>query len=161
MASAMTMMPMPPSHCRIARHSRMPGGAMSRPTMTVDPVVVTPDIASKKASAKLRPSSEKANGRAPKSATTAQAEVVIRKAWRMLKPRQPERVVKTMETPTKSVTAAEAVKTCQSGWPTDASAIAGITMATASTASRMPRTKKIGRKSNMLRPRRAPHAAGP
>ena len=48
--SAMTMMPMPPSHCRIARQIRMPGGAESRPTITVEPVVVTPDMLSKKAS---------------------------------------------------------------------------------------------------------------
>ena len=46
-AMAVTMMPMPPSHCSSARHSRMPAGALSSPTMTVDPVVVSPDIASK------------------------------------------------------------------------------------------------------------------
>jgi len=47
---AMMMMPSPPSHCRMPRHSRMPGGAVSRPTITVAPVVVMPDMASKKAS---------------------------------------------------------------------------------------------------------------
>ena len=50
MATAMTMMPIPPSHWRSARHSRMPDGASSSPTITVDPVVVIPDIASKNAS---------------------------------------------------------------------------------------------------------------
>ena len=50
MATAMTMMPMPPSHWSRARHSRMPGGAESRPVITVEPVVVTPDMDSKKAS---------------------------------------------------------------------------------------------------------------
>ena len=39
----MTMKPMPPSQCRMARHKRMPGGATSRPTITVAPVVVMPD----------------------------------------------------------------------------------------------------------------------
>ena len=47
---AMTMMPMPPSHCKSARQSRMPGGAVSSPVITVEPVVVMPDMASKKAS---------------------------------------------------------------------------------------------------------------
>ena len=47
---AMTMIPIPPSHCNSARHSNNPGGAVSSPTMTVDPVVVIPDILSKKAS---------------------------------------------------------------------------------------------------------------
>ena len=46
-AIAITMMPMPPSHCRIARQIRIPGGAVSSPEMTVDPVVVKPDMASK------------------------------------------------------------------------------------------------------------------
>ena len=49
-AMAITMMPMPPSHCRMPRHRRIPGGAVSSPVITVAPVVVTPDIASKKAS---------------------------------------------------------------------------------------------------------------
>ena len=58
-ATPMTMMPMPPSHCRIARHNRIPGGAASRPAITVEPVVVMPDIASNTASAALSCSSQK------------------------------------------------------------------------------------------------------
>ncbi len=50
MATAMTMMPMPPNHCSCARHSRTPGGAVSSPLITVEPVVVSPDMVSKKAS---------------------------------------------------------------------------------------------------------------
>ena len=49
-AMAVTMMPTPPSHCRMERQIRMPGGALSKPMMTVEPVVVRPDMASKKAS---------------------------------------------------------------------------------------------------------------
>lgn len=49
-AMAMTTIPKPPSHCKMARHSKIPGGAWSRPVMTVEPVVVMPDMASKKAS---------------------------------------------------------------------------------------------------------------
>ncbi len=44
-------MPTPPYHCIIARQSSMPRGASSRPVKTVAPVVVSPDMASKKASA--------------------------------------------------------------------------------------------------------------
>ena len=49
-AIAMTMIPIPPSHWSSARHKRIPGGASSSPTITVDPVVVRPDMASKNAS---------------------------------------------------------------------------------------------------------------
>ena len=50
MATAVTMMPMPPIHCSRARQIRMPGGASSSPEITVEPVVVIPDMASKNAS---------------------------------------------------------------------------------------------------------------
>ena len=43
----------------------MPGGALSRPTIIVEPVVVIPDIDSKNASATLISNSENANGSAP------------------------------------------------------------------------------------------------
>ena len=42
--------PTPPSHCSSDRHNRMPGGAWSNPRITVEPVVVSPDMASKNAS---------------------------------------------------------------------------------------------------------------
>ncbi len=49
-ATAMAMKPMPPSHCSSERHSSRPGEASSRPVRTVPPVVVMPDMLSKKAS---------------------------------------------------------------------------------------------------------------
>jgi hypothetical protein len=49
-ATAMPMKPMPPSQCSIERQMRMPGDMSSRPTNTVEPVVVMPDMVSKKAS---------------------------------------------------------------------------------------------------------------
>ena len=49
-AIAMTTMPTPPSQFSSARHSRMLCGMLSSPTSTVEPVVVTPDMVSKKAS---------------------------------------------------------------------------------------------------------------
>ena len=46
----MTTMPIPPSQFSSARQNRMLRGMLSSPTSTVEPVVVTPDIVSKKAS---------------------------------------------------------------------------------------------------------------
>src|SRR3984957_3977161 len=53
MATASTMMPMPPSQDRRCRHRLMDRGRNSRPDSTVPPVVVRPDAASKYASVKL------------------------------------------------------------------------------------------------------------
>jgi hypothetical protein len=50
-AIAKTMMPMPPSHWVRARQSSRERGASSMCSITVDPVVVKPDTASKSASA--------------------------------------------------------------------------------------------------------------
>ena len=47
MAMAMPMMPMPPSHCSSDRHSSSPGANPSSPEITVAPVAVSDDIASK------------------------------------------------------------------------------------------------------------------
>ncbi len=49
-AMAMPMKPMPPSQCSSDRHISRPGEALSRPESTVAPVVVMPDMVSKKAS---------------------------------------------------------------------------------------------------------------
>ncbi len=114
-ATAMTMMPMPPSHCSNARHKRMPAGASSSPVITVAPVVVIPDMASKKASVKLRFRSAKAKGRAAKQAITSQLRVVSRKAWRREKFTRPIRLVRIRVMPTKKVTPAEAPNTLQPG----------------------------------------------
>jgi hypothetical protein len=47
MAMPMATIPMPPSHWVSARHSSSPGGRVSSLAITVDPVVVRPDMASK------------------------------------------------------------------------------------------------------------------
>ncbi|MOA03687.1 hypothetical protein D3C78_1232070 [compost metagenome] len=49
-ATAMPMKPRPPSHCSIERQISRAGEALSRPEITVEPVVVMPDMVSKKAS---------------------------------------------------------------------------------------------------------------
>src|SRR5580700_4340456 len=62
-ASAMTMMERPPNHSSACRHRFTEGGRASRPTSTVEPVVVRPDMASKYAAVKLRWGSAKCCGR--------------------------------------------------------------------------------------------------
>ena len=48
--SAMTIMPAPPNQCNMARHSSIPRGWVDKSPITVAPMVVSPDIASKNAS---------------------------------------------------------------------------------------------------------------
>src|SRR6185437_5949728 len=48
-ASAMTMIDRPPNQCSEARQKLSDGGRPSSPVSTVEPVVVSPDMASKKA----------------------------------------------------------------------------------------------------------------
>ena len=75
-ATAITIMPIPPSHCRIARQSNMPRGAWSKSDITVEPVVVKPDIASKKASVMLDCGDENQSGKLAKNVTASQLAVV-------------------------------------------------------------------------------------
>ena len=56
---AITIIPIPPSHCRIALQTKIDFGTVSRFTIIVEPVVVIPDILSKKASVIVKLSSEK------------------------------------------------------------------------------------------------------
>ncbi|CSC46517.1 Uncharacterised protein [Vibrio cholerae] len=46
-ATAITIKPTPPNHCKMERHSKILGGISSKPLSTVDPVVVRPDMVSK------------------------------------------------------------------------------------------------------------------
>ena len=77
---AITIMPTPPSHCIIALHIKILFGVSSKFDITVDPVVVIPDILSKKASLKFRPKFERKKGILPKKATLIQAIVENKKA---------------------------------------------------------------------------------
>ena len=72
-ATARTIIPMPPSHCSCWRYQRIDFGRYSRPVITVAPVVVQPDRDSKKASAKLRPGfSASIKGKVPASPSVSQ-----------------------------------------------------------------------------------------
>lgn len=137
---AIKIIPMPPSHWRIARQSKMPGGAWSSPVMTVEPVVVMPDTASKTESVRLIFRSDIRKGRAAKAARTIQLAPVRRNAWRTviskLKP-----VLVTMSAPPKnSVNIAQKKKTFQSGFPLPRSTSSGSTILMASVESKIPIT---------------------
>ncbi len=146
-AIAITMMPIPPSHCNIARQISIPGGAWSSPVITVDPVVVKPDIASKKASVKLNSSSENRNGKAAKTVNTNQLRVVIIKACRTLRRPPPVRLAKAVATPTNNVTPPDTINTSQSGCSDIKSKTAGTIIINARVDNRIPITKNTGRKS--------------
>ena len=74
-ATAMPIKPIPPSQCSSDRQISRPGDRLSRPTSTVAPVAVMPDMLSKKASVTpLSPANMK--GRAAKLPTTIQLETV-------------------------------------------------------------------------------------
>ena len=68
------MMPMPPYQLSAWRQRLIDGGRWSRPTSTVAPVVLRPDMVSKNASVKLKP------GSAINSGTVAIADMRIQPA---------------------------------------------------------------------------------
>ena len=148
-AMEIKMMPMPPSHCSMARQIRMPGGSTSRSAITVAPVVVTPDIASKKASVNVSGISVNSNGSVPNSGITIHASVVTRKAWRSERLNGWVRYDSVRPTPTNRVTTAEARNTIQSAWPAAPSTAAATHMPSDSVTSSRPRMKATGRKSRI------------
>tara|TARA_B100000700_G_scaffold319826_1_gene415812 strand:+ start:105 stop:446 length:342 start_codon:yes stop_codon:yes gene_type:complete len=74
------MIPIPPSHCRIALQRSILLGAEFKSVIIVDPVVVIPDILSKKESVTFKFSSEKIKGRDPNIATLIQDNAVNKNA---------------------------------------------------------------------------------
>jgi|TARA_B100000902_G_C27288103_1_gene905556 hypothetical protein len=77
---AITIIPIPPSHCKIALQNKIPFGAFSRLEIIVDPVVVIPDILSKKPSVIDKFIDEKIKGNEPKIAMLNQDKAVRRNA---------------------------------------------------------------------------------
>ena len=78
---AITMIPIPPNHWSIPLHSNIPWVVSFKLVIIVDPVVVIPDILSKKASVALNSMSENMKGSEPKMAILNQDKAVKRKAW--------------------------------------------------------------------------------
>ena len=70
---------MPPSHCMMALQSKILFGLLSKSEITVEPVVVIPDMLSKKASLIVKSKVDSIKGKPPKAATATQASVEKRK----------------------------------------------------------------------------------
>ena len=77
---AITIIPIPPNHWRIALHNNILFGISSKLEIIVDPVVVIPDILSKKAFTNEKFKSEKMNGKDPNIAILNHDSAVRRKA---------------------------------------------------------------------------------
>ena len=75
-AIAKTTKPTPPNHWSIALHNNIPGVQLSKPIITVEPVVVIPDMDSKKESVKDNPLLSRYRGRAETNAVTNQLRLV-------------------------------------------------------------------------------------
>tara|TARA_X000001036_G_C20637472_1_gene789707 strand:+ start:923 stop:1477 length:555 start_codon:yes stop_codon:yes gene_type:complete len=104
---AITIIPMPPNHCKIALQIRILFGAVSILVIIVEPVVVIPDILSKKASTKDKFRLDSKNGKHPKMAIDNQDKVVNRKACCKFSFLFSSRLVRTKSIPIKVVMDAE------------------------------------------------------
>ena len=82
MASDSTMMPMPPIQCVRLRQKSRPCGTASMSVRMEAPVVVKPDMVSKKASVKLGIAPESMKGSEPKREKSSQAKVTMAKPSR-------------------------------------------------------------------------------
>ena len=96
-------MPMPPSHCKIAHQIRILFGVLSRLVIIVDPVVVIPDMLSKKASTNDKLRSDNKNGIHPKIAIPNHDKVVRRKTCCKFSFLFTSRFVSTRSVPIKAV----------------------------------------------------------
>ena len=98
---------MPPSHCKIALQISILFGASSKLVIIVDPVVVIPDILSKKASTNDKLRLDNKNGKHPKIAILNHDKVVRRKACCKFSFLFSSRFVSTRSIPINAVTAAD------------------------------------------------------
>ena len=95
--------PIPPSHCRIALHIRIPFGVLSKLVIIVEPVVVIPDMLSKKASTNDKLRLDNKNGKHPKIAILNHDKVVKRNACCKFNFLFSSRFVSTKSIPIKAV----------------------------------------------------------
>jgi hypothetical protein len=107
---AITITPMPPNHCKRALQIRMPLGASSKFVIIVEPVVVIPDMLSKKESTNERFRSDNKKGKDPKIAILNQVKVVKRKAPCKFSFLSSCKFVRTRSTPINEVINAEEIK---------------------------------------------------
>ena len=104
-ATVSTMMPIPPIQCRRWRQRLIEGARSSRPLITVEPVVVRPEAASKNASVKDMPRPSSISGSAPTAGSSGPGEHdqhdAVADAHLAPEPagREPERRVRRRSTP--------------------------------------------------------------
>ena len=77
---AITIIPIPPNHCKIARQNKIAFGESFKFNIIVEPVVVIPDMLSKNESVNVIFKSEKMNGNDPKIAIVIHERAVRRNA---------------------------------------------------------------------------------
>ena len=96
------------------RHNNKPLGRVSRPENTVEPVVVSPDIASKNASTKRASVAPNTNGSAPNNGNATQTLVVNKKVcWIVSPSRTPFAQASAIKTPDKTVISIDLANTGQ------------------------------------------------
>src|ERR1700733_1223578 len=139
-ASAMTIMPRLPNHWSEARQKSSEGGRCSRSVNTVDPVVVRPDIVSKKARVKLRFGNASNSGIVADADINTHTRVTSRKPSRGFSSRRNFRVASAMASPTPELMAAAMMNCSHSPSPVTIEQPTGSTYATPKMASTSPRT---------------------
>ena len=150
---ATTMIPMPPNQFSSPRHKSKPRGKSSKPLITVDPVVVRPEVASKTASTTEDCVAPIKNGRAAKIGNTTQTPVVSRNVFCSSSPWDLpfEHDIET-NNPDSVVIAPAWANTRQCGFPSAKSKIIGKIIITPRKATMIPITYPMGRISNMTKP---------
>ncbi len=138
---ATTTIPTPPNHCSMPRHKSTPCDMSSSPTITVDPVVVMPDIASKYASTTRRLDSPRNSGSAPNIGATNQMPVVSRNiCCKVSRSPAPLAQDRASTTPNPNEIAALSTNADQLPLPICTSSAAGSSIVRPNTASKSPMT---------------------
>ena len=144
------MIPTPPNHWIIARQRFSPWGKYSKPVKTVEPVVVSPDIASNTASTIRASVAPNTKGSAAKIGKIAQIAVVRRKVCCRLRPCcTPLAQENTKARPINTEIAADSAKTPHSPLAKARSTPIGTSIDTPRKVTIRPMTYPTGRISNM------------
>jgi hypothetical protein len=107
---AITTIPIPPNHCIIALHNRILFGLLSKSEIIVAPVVVIPDILSKKASLIVNSFVDNKKGKLPKIATINHARVENKNVCLKFNLNSFSKLAKTNNIPIKIVTNEDEIK---------------------------------------------------
>ena len=138
---AITIIPIPPNHWSIARHKSIDLGALSKLEIIVDPVVVIPDILSKKESVIESSRVEKIKGKEPNIAILNQERAVNKNAccrfnflswFKFVKKNKTPNIIEIIEPPIKEESISEYIN-----W-----AIIGIIMEIPRIICKTPKVKK-------------------